>query len=247
MGPLLAIGLLLQIGARGDVAALGAEVERAVIAGDTAVLERVRERLLNEIQRGGALPLERYTLAYVDWRLTYLREERRDATRTQLFDEAEAQLRTIGNADAEALALLGAIYGARIAEGANAMRLGPRATHAISEAAKFAPSNPRVALLRGIHFFFTPAPFGGGIERAEAELRRAEELFARERGDQPWPNWGRVDALGWLGQALMKTRDYAGARAAYDRALAIEPNHGWIRSLVATLEAKQKSRRSPKS
>lgn len=247
---LLAVGLLLQIGtAHVDLAVVVPEIERAVVAGDAGALERVRERLLAEVGRVDPTPLERYTLAYVDWRLTYLRGHRRIATTTRLFDEAEAQLRAITDArasDAEAVALLGTIHGARIAEGEDAIRLGPHATRAMEEAAKLALDNPRVALLRGIHFFFTPRPFGGGLERAESELRRAERLFAGERSDQLWPNWGRVDALAWLGQVLAKKRDEAGARAAYRRALAIEPNHTWIRSLLARLEAKGEPGRSRK-
>lgn len=250
MGPLLALGLVLQIGA-GDtnLDALGSEIERAVVAGDTATLERARTQLIAIVRRPDPRPLERYTLAYVDWRLRYLRGTKTTSETTALFAEAEAQLQKIIDADgsdAEALALLATIYGARIAEGGSAMRLGPRATRAITEAAQRAPDNPRVALLRGIHFFHTPTILGGGQERAEAELGRADALFVAHTSER-WPHWGQVDALAWLGQLLAKKRDYVGARVTYERALALEPKHVWIRALVAKLEVGERSadRRKP--
>ncbi len=70
------------------------------------------------------------------------------------------------------------------------------------------------------------------MSKAEAELRRALTLFGDENPETPWPNWGRVDALAWLGQTLLKQDRPAEARKLYEKALSIEPNHTWIRDVL---------------
>lgn len=248
MDLLLAIGFVLQVaGADTSLASITTEIERAVVVGDVPALQRAQARLRTDVL-DAATPLRRYTLAYVNWRLVRASGGRPGQERIRLLDEAEAHLLDIVKVDpanAEALALLGSIYGERIAGGGSPMKIGSKAIRAVSDAAERAPQNPRVALLRGIHFLFTPEPFGGGLERAEAELRRSDQLFQAQRSPGSWPDWGRVDVLAWLGQVLTKKRDYAGARAAYGRALAIEPDHGWVRSLLTELETAAKSARRP--
>jgi hypothetical protein len=76
---------------------------------------------------------------------------------------------------------------------------------------------------------YTPGAFGGGLDQAERELRRAQELFASEALDKPWPSWGRVDALAWLGKTLAGEGKLAEARSAYQAVLELEPGHAWVR------------------
>ena len=75
----------------------------------------------------------------------------------------------------------------------------------------------------------TPAGFGGSREKAERLLRRSLEEFSREPVTKTWPNWGRFDAHAWLGQALARRGDKPGARAEYEKALAIAPESAWVR------------------
>ena len=212
-------------------------LEQAVTRSDPAALGELRTvlrreaALLPDPPTGGS-PLRAYTLAYVNSRLVPVLPDERKEERRKLLDEAAEALRqslAIAPRDAEAHALLGAIHGAQIGLTPwRAVTLGPRIAEAFRRAEELAPENPRVALQKGISLLFVPRAFGGGAEAAERELRRAEALFAREGRGKAWPNWGQVDVLAWLGQARARQGDEKGARALYQRALALAPGHVWI-------------------
>ena len=234
---LLNLVLLLSPDPVAGDGAFEARIERGVITSDRDALRQLRDLL-----RRSPSPAEaatRYNLAYIDWRLRSLlpKREQKDSAR-----EAERQLEALLEErpnDPEALSLLGAVYGAQITGMLSGMRLGPKAGKLLERARELAPSNPRVALQRGISAFHKPKSFGGGLDSAEVALRRAIKLFDREKADKPWPNWGRADAHAWLGQVLAKKGDADGAKAAYGKGLELEPNFRWIREqLLPALEDK---------
>lgn len=211
-------------------------LEQAVTRSDPAALRELRAVLRREAvllppRPLGGSPLRAYTLAYVNSRLVPVLPEDRKAEQQTLLEEAAEALHqslAVAPRDAEAHALLGAVYGAQIGLSPwRAMTLGPRIAAAFEKAEQLGPENPRVFLQKGISLLFVPRALGGGPAAAERELRRAEALFARERTRQ-WPDWGRVDVLAWLGQARAKQGDREGARALYRRALALAPGHAWI-------------------
>lgn len=214
-------------------------VDRAIVVRDPGLLEDCRNVLRREAALlpshplGGSLQ-RAYTLAFVNSRLAPMLPESRRGERKALLEEAAEALRQIlriNPRDAEAQALLGAVYGAQISGSPwKGMMIGPRISSAFGEAERLAPENPRVALQKGITLFYVPKALGGGPEAAAKELRRAEALFAREPAGKPWPNWGRVDAHVWLGRALAEKGDRQGARAAYLRALALAPEYALVRS-----------------
>jgi tetratricopeptide (TPR) repeat protein len=179
-------------------------------------------------------PLARYAIAYATWRLAYTSEPWDDLA--PALDEALGHLEKaveLNGRFADAHALAGAIQGALIGRNpALGMTLGPPSQASIAHARELEPGNPRVALIEGQSLFHTPEEYGGGIDRAEAALRRALDLFAREPADRPWPNWGRPEAHAWLGQALLRRGDRAGARAQYQRALEIAPDFGWVKHVL---------------
>jgi cytochrome c553 len=89
----------------------------------------------------------------------------------------------------------------------------------------------RVALLAGVSGFLASGS-SGDVTEAERQLRRAEELFEKERGTPVPPGWGRADAAAWLGRVLQRRGDRQGARAAYERALGIEPDYAWVKKVL---------------
>jgi tetratricopeptide (TPR) repeat protein len=216
-------------------------VERAVALRDPGGLAEYRSVLKREIdllggRTWGPGDLRAYTLAYVSSRLSPILPEDRKAERIRLLREAEVSLQQFLKAnprDPEAHALLGAVYGAQIRFAPlKAITLGPKVAAAFAEAEKLGPRNPRVALQKGIGLLYAPRAFGGGAEAAERELRRAEALFAQEPRSKSWPNWGRVDVLAWLGQALARQGDREAARGVYLRALEMEPESVWVRRVL---------------
>jgi tetratricopeptide (TPR) repeat protein len=170
-------------------------------------------------------------------------ERNREAKR--ILEQADDLLGQVtdNRPNADALALHSAIIGQIIGSSGNpltGMRLGPRSGRMMDRAVELAPNNPRVWLLKGISSMFTPALFGGGLDDAERHLRRATDLFAVERTALPAPSWGHADAWIWLGQTYERKKKPADARMAYERALLIAPDHGWVRQVLLPNLTKEK-------
>jgi tetratricopeptide (TPR) repeat protein len=72
-------------------------------------------------------------------------------------------------------------------------------------------------------------------------LRKAIALFEADHPVSPNPSWGRADAYIWLGQALQKEEKSADAKAAYQKALEIQPGNQWVqRVLLPSLDKPSK-------
>ena len=221
-------------------------IERAVVLGDR---ERARERA----RRPGAGDRPRgsrdkglmlYTLSYIDWRRSALHPEG-SKEREKALKSSEKTLKELLKLEpdnVEALSLYASVNGSLITGAWSAIRRGPRVGKSFDQAMKLEPNNPRLALTQGINAFFAPERFGGGLEKAEQALKRAEEIFSKESPDKSWPNWGRVDVYAWLGQVMDKKGQREEARLYYEKALELEPDHVWIGSvLLPALEKKNSS------
>jgi tetratricopeptide (TPR) repeat protein len=218
--------------------AVAGRLERAAVSGSTPELRDIRAQLIRELaQSPGERPESPglYAIAYAGWRMATLPDvpkSEQDDLLDDAADRLEAVLKTSPK-DAEAWALLGAIYGQQA--GGSMMRAivaGPRSMGAFERAAEAESANPRVLLLHGINTLHTPAAFGGSRDRAEYLLRRSLDEFSRESRTKAWPNWGRFDAHAWLGQVLRRKGDVDGARAEYQKALAIAPDSPWLRMVL---------------
>jgi tetratricopeptide (TPR) repeat protein len=221
-------------------------IERAVVHADEESLAQERDKLRQSLDGGpDDSILVLYTIAYIEWRSSAFHPQDSKESKN-LLKAAEKDLKDLlkrAPENIEALALYAAVNGNLITSFWSGMRRGPRIGKALKKAEEAEPENPRLALIKGINAFFSPKMFGGGVEKAEKELRRAEELFSREAPDKLWPNWGRVDVLAWLGQVMEKKGQWEEAQSYYDRALALEPDHAWIGSVL--LPALEKRMRSP--
>jgi len=141
----------------------------------------------------------------------------------------------------ETRALISAVIGQRIrGSRLRGIRFGPKADEWLELARAEAPENPRVWLIGGIGSIFRPRLFGGGLERAEAEIRRAIELFETDDPSAPLPRWGEGEAWFWLGQILRHEGRVEEARAAFQRALDLEPEDYWAgRALNASIPERE--------
>jgi tetratricopeptide (TPR) repeat protein len=120
------------------------------------------------------------------------------------------------------------------------MKLGIQMEGDMGHARDLAPKNPRVALLDGINTLYKPAFVGGGAGAARTKFEKAGALFAAETvTDAAAPDWGKDDVWTWDGRAAMKAGDFKDAAAAYRKALAANPDNGWVkRSLLPEAEKK---------
>ena len=229
---------------------LVARIERAYVQGDGSEMSAVRTALKELLDSGltdDQRSIARYTVAYLNWRLSVLTDTVPDDELDAMLEEAvellgEELAENDGNAEAHAL--LANVYGLQI--GRSPLKgafLGMRASRASARAMDLEPQNPRVLLLDGIGKLNTPRMFGGGEDKAEALLHRAVAAFGTEPPDRPWPRWGRIDAYAWLGQVASRRGDPDAARRYYRQALEIEPGFGWVRGvLLPALEQGQRQR-----
>ena len=223
------------------------EIEAANVTGDlnrltnaAAMIDRVLTVTPND-------PLLLYYRSLALWRTAtaYTGLKKNDEAKRAL-DEADLLLEQAAakSPTADALALRSSVIGLMIGLSGNplsGMTLGPKAGMLLERAKELEPKNPRVWLIGGMSAMFTPKMFGGGMDKAEQEFRKSIALFETDRPVSPTPSWGRADAYIWLGQVLQKEDKLADAKAAYEKALELQPGNQWVqRVLLPSLNSSAK-------
>ena len=213
-------------------------IEVAAPAGDRAALGAARALLDQALARFPDDPLLQHYQGYALWREASALLGRGDAAGAKaLLEQADRLLERSARRLRlpESYALRASVTGQLIGISRNpltGMRLGPRSSSLMEQAEEVGPGNPRVWLVKGMNAMYTPSMFGGGLDRARAHLQRALELFATDRPVAPLPAWGEADAYVYLGQVHAKDGRPAEARAAYERALALQPTNAWVREVL---------------
>jgi tetratricopeptide (TPR) repeat protein len=212
-------------------------IEAAQSRGDIERLRGARALVERALTAFAGDPLLQHYYAYALYReATLLMGKRHDDQEYRpLLEQADSLLEQSASKLQlpETYALRSSVLGQLI--GSNPLRgmtLGPRSSSAMDRAIELGPRNPRVWMLRGVGAMFTPAMFGGGVEKAEEYLRKAIAFFADDRPAVPLPAWGHAEAYAWLGQALHKQKRIDDARAAYAKALELQPDNGWVRNVL---------------
>ena len=178
-----------------------------------------------------------YYIALADYRIAgLLSEESKDQASEHLKVAVEhlEKATEIDPEAAEAYALLSSAYGLQIGlSPMKSMLLGPRVGKASQKAKQLAPDNPRVVLSAAISDFNTPEMFGGSKEKGLQGFQRAAELFAQEEPTDPiQPVWGHREACAWLGIAYQNQGELESARAAFEKALEVDPDFGWVKYVL---------------
>lgn len=212
------------------------EIDKASLTSDLARLQATRALLDRALV---AFPNDPLLLQYQGFGLFreagLLSGLRRSAEVPPLLVKARAALEKSNSLSAtpETHALLSSVLGQMIgADPEKGMELGPLSQDEMGAAVSTGPNNPRVWLLRGISSIYTPAEYGGGVSIAEGQLNKAVEFFNNDHPVAPAPSWGRAEAYAWLGQVLQKENKPADAAAAYEKALALEPNYLWVKNVL---------------
>lgn len=184
-----------------------------------------------------------YNKAYANYRLSIMAglTGQQDQA-AQALDVAQSTLEQLTSAqpEAESLALLSSVYGMQI--GNNLLKgalYGPKSNKAMQQATKLDPANPRVALIKAISAYNTPAAFGGSKQSAIDLSSKAIELYA-----QPCQQlcWGHAEAYTWRGLAKQELGDKAGAIADWTKATEVEPSYGWARFLLTQQQSYSQNR-----
>ena len=202
-------------------------------ANDLDAMYAARATFERALADTGLVAWGHYYIALADYRIAGLLEgESKDPS--EHLNAAVEHLKKATEIDpqsAEAHALLSSVYGWQIGlSPMKTMILGPKVGKASRKAKQLAPDNPRVVLSAAISDFNTPEMFGGSKEKGLQGFQRAAELFAQEEPTNPiQPVWGHREAYAWLGIAYQNQGELESARAAFEKALAIDPDFGWVK------------------
>jgi len=208
-------------------------IERAVFADDSGGLARVGQMLDKALTAFPDDPLLLHYRAYGLYRESMRADG--DAMKDERTQALELAVRLLKRSAAskplaETQALLGSCMGSLAGAGMiQGMKWGSSASDAADAARSMGPTNPRVLLLEGISKWYTPAMWGGGKDKGYALVQRAIAAFESDAPARPLPAWGKAEAYAWLGQMEQQRGRVAEARAAYERALAMESEYRWVR------------------
>ena len=188
--------------------------------------------------------LAHYYVGLADYRMLNQFAEDAEKHRERVLKDAISHLKRATEIDAEmadAWALLTGCYGQMMGmHPMRSMSLGPKANEAMKKAKTLAPKNPRVWIISGTQDYFTPSMFGGDKERAFEKFKKAARLAEQETVKDPLkPNWGHADAYAWIGIAHMNEERYDQAKAAFENALDVNPDYGWVKSVLLPKLEKQ--------
>jgi tetratricopeptide (TPR) repeat protein len=186
---------------------------------------------------GQRAALAHYYAALADYRMSNRLPESDEGRREGVIEDAIGHLKRateINGTMADAWALLSGCYGQMM--GMNPMQgmsLGPKANEAMKRAKEHGPNNPRVWIIDGTSDFYAPSMFGGDEERALEKFRKAARLAEQEPADDPlMPSWGHAEAHAWIGLAHLEAGRHDQARTAFETALDLNPNYGWVQSVL---------------
>ncbi|NUQ82098.1 MAG: hypothetical protein HUU10_10870 [Bacteroidetes bacterium] len=117
-----------------------------------------------------------------------------------------------------------------VSGGASAALLSFKIHGWLDEAEDLRPDHPRLHLIRGMMYFFTPAMFGGSAEKALSFFTQSVKSFeAVARQAPPADHLGFAESCAWAAQAEFKLGNGDSARKWCERALSIQPDYGMIR------------------
>jgi len=102
-------------------------------------------------------------------------------------------------------------------------------TEADANAKKYDPTNPRYYLVKGVADYYTPAAFGGGVDKALPSLEKSAELFGLIKNtDETLPDWGVSMAYGYLTLAMLENGKTEEAKKYLDKGMELDPTSGFL-------------------
>ena len=211
-------------------------LQNAIDTSDVDQLYEAQERFERVCEDGSHEMLGLYYLGLCEYRLATLFAVD-PSEKLQCVNQAISYLKKAIDLEdnfADAHALLAGAYGQKIGLKHHlGIVLGPKAKENREKAKHLEGDNPRVALIAGLHYYYTPTMFGGDKQRAMHNFELAVELFTKEEISNPiQPSWGYDEAYTWLGILHMEQQNIENARKAFIKALEVNPNNGWVKSYL---------------
>ncbi|MBN8704935.1 MAG: hypothetical protein J0L62_03605 [Bacteroidetes bacterium] len=117
-----------------------------------------------------------------------------------------------------------------VSGGASAPILSFKTHGFLDDAESIQPENPRLNLIRGMMYFFTPKMFGGSAEKALSYFEKSVAGFeSAPNYDGTSYRLAYATSCAWAAQAAFKMEDGAKARTWCNRALSLQPEYGFVK------------------
>jgi tetratricopeptide (TPR) repeat protein len=210
------------------------EQQEAINKGDLDKFKEVASKLERLSTLGEKEWLVKYYLAFNYYRMATVAEDKKisekyiEIAKKVIMESIESK-----KDFADSRALYSTILGYEISfKPQLAMTSGMQSGKEIEEAKKLAPDNPRVYMIEGTNKLYTPAMFGGGVDKAIEILKNSATLFEKEKEKGIYPDWGKEEVYIWLGNAYKEKKEDSTATAFYKKALEINPDCGWAKEIL---------------
>lgn len=199
------------------------ELERARDRQDRAAIEKLLPSLNTAAQRESNNAAAQYHLALAQSYLAEVALELRDkgaaATAAESGIQVAQKAVQLDPKKAEYHRLLGALCGQVIPANVIAgIKYGKCALESVNKAIEMDPKSSDAYLSRGVGNYYLPPQFGGGVDKAVADIQKAIQLNPKS-----------ADAQMWLGIVLRKANRNAEARAALTKAVELNPSRVWAK------------------
>lgn len=133
----------------------------------------------------------------------------------------------------EPKAVLSSVYGLIMAYSPmKGIIYGSKSSSLMDDAMRKQNDSPMVQKLYGGSKLYTPKMFGGDPEEAVKAFEKAIEIY--EQGETN-SNWMYLDTMVGLSMAYQKTEKTDQAKTTLNKALEVEPEYYWAKSILASL------------
>ena len=206
----------------------------AVNRNDIESIKQAQSMLIRATQDKEMAMHAYYYLGLSEYRLVSLGENEQMIDHINKgIDYVEKMLKMDKN-NVEGKALMGSLVGWKAGlKPMQAMFLGPRSNRMFADGMKENPENPRLAMFQAVSDYNTPKQFGGDKERAFEGFQEAIALFEKWTPENELePSWGHADAYAWLGIMHMDREESEQAKAAFEKALEVDSEFGWVKYVL---------------
>jgi tetratricopeptide (TPR) repeat protein len=136
----------------------------------------------------------------------------------------------------EACAMLSNIYGNEIAYSSfKGMTLGSKSSNLAEKGKQLEPTSPLAWKVYASNKYYTPSAFGGDLQEAIKAAEKSIHLFESNNASLK-NNWSYLDTIVLLAQAYQKNNEKSKAIAAYEKALALEPQFYYAKMLLSEVK-----------
>jgi tetratricopeptide (TPR) repeat protein len=140
-------------------------------------------------------------------------------TAAQVGLDAAGKAVSLKPGSAEYQRILGTLCGQMVSSSSLAgLKYGKCALDSVDKAIQLDPKSSMAYVSHGVGNYYLPSAFGGGIDLAIKDFRKAIELDSKN-----------AEAWLWLGVALRRSNQVAEAQKAFEHSLDINPNRVWAK------------------